>query len=134
MTDVKVLASWDGWCSPCGQDRPLTLLEVGPRGLRAWLRGIGAEDRELTLACRVCGTSQHVPQHEEDDPDVPYVPLILSTAVAGRSIPVAQGRRETVVLPAPRTDPWPVPVSPASDAALLQLLADGLDVVTSRAS
>jgi hypothetical protein len=133
MTDVKVLALWDGWCGPCGQDRPLVLVESGPRGLRAWLRGIGVDDRELTLTCRVCGGSQHVPQHEEDDPDVRHVPLILSTAVSGRSITVAYGE-EPARIPAPRTDPWPVLLDEDSDATVLELLAGGLDLVTSRAS
>jgi hypothetical protein len=134
MSDVKVLACWDGWCSPCGDDRPLTLLETGRRGLRSWLHGIGSEDRELTLTCRVCGQWQSVPQHEEDDPAAPIsVPLILSTAVAGRSVTIAYGP-PPAQLPAPRTSPWPILVGADTDPAMLELLADGLDVVSSKAS
>ncbi|MCA1710425.1 MAG: hypothetical protein LC789_01810 [Actinobacteria bacterium] len=132
MTDVKVLAIWDGWCSPCGEERPLVLVETGRRGVRAWLKGICAEDRDLTLTCRVCGQWQAVPQHEEDDPDVSVVPLILATGVSGRSITVAYANAPAAV-PAPRTE-WPVLLTSDTDTVLLDLLAGGLDVVTSRAS
>ena len=66
MSDVTVLARWTGWCDPCETERPLVLTETGERGLRAWLRGAGPQDRELTLTCGVCGEWQTVP-HDEDD-------------------------------------------------------------------
>ena len=68
MSDVKVLARWNGWCDPCDVDRPLLLAEHGPRGVGAWLHGVGIEDRTLHLTCGVCGQWQAVPQLEEDDP------------------------------------------------------------------
>ena len=67
---VRRVASWDGWCSPCGLERPLVLCERGPRGLRAWVRGVGPEDRTLVLSCVVCGAGQLVPRDEADDPEV----------------------------------------------------------------
>jgi hypothetical protein len=87
MTDVKAIASWDGWCDPCGTERPLVLTEAGPRGLRAWLRGISWEDRSLGLYCRVCGEHQVVPLREEDDPVVvaPPSPLVVSLTRLGIS-------------------------------------------------
>ena len=141
MSDVKLLAAWDGWCDPCGTERPLALTEHGDHGLRAWMRGVGIEDRSLVLTCKVCGQWQQVPQLEEDDPVVVVaqteVPRILATALlpARRSIvvatkPMAEKKQAAITLPAPRS-PYPtvVPTSRTPDDALLSLLGEGLDVV-----
>ena len=107
MTDVKAIAGWDGWCDPCGTARPLVLTEAGPRGLRAWLRGVSWEDRSLGLYCRVCGEHQVVPLHEEDDPVViaPPSPLVVSLTRLGVSTVTLSRpvRRPVAVAAAPRT-------------------------------
>ena len=61
------LASWDGFCASCDTEQPLVLVEHGPRGLRAWLAGVGPEDRSLSYCCLVCGRNEHVPLTEEED-------------------------------------------------------------------
>jgi hypothetical protein len=82
VSDVKLLATWDGWCDPCGTERPLVLVEIGPRGVRAFFGGVGIEDRTLHLTCRVCGQWQAVPQHEEDDELEPIEQVEAHAAVA----------------------------------------------------
>jgi hypothetical protein len=138
VSDVKLLALWDGWCDPCGTERPLALTEHGDHGLRAWMRGVGIEDRSLVLACKVCGQWQSVPRFEEDDPEVVVarteVPRILATALlpARRSIVVATAAPapKAITLPAPRSAyPTVVQTSRTPDDALLCLLGEGLDVV-----
>ena len=99
MSDVKLLAAWDGWCDPCATERPLVLVEVGPRGVKAWLGGVGIEDRTLSLTCRVCGQWQLVPQLEEDDEEMDQL------------------RRSSFRLML--DDTWPHGVEPAVDIALL---------------
>lgn len=70
-TRVTRIAGWPGWCTPCDrEDRPLVLTRSGPGGVRAWLSGLGDDDRLLLLTCRVCGSWQFVPAREEDDPEV----------------------------------------------------------------
>ena len=135
MTDVKVLASWSGWCDPCDVERPLVLTEHGRRGARAWLSGIHHEDRGLHLTCRVCGVYQVVPRLEEDDPEVevsaPSVPLILATALRpARSVIVASKPALPAALPAPRAPRPLVLTVPQHEASLLALLAEGFDVVS----
>lgn len=61
------LARYDGYCADCHTDQPLVLVERGPRGLRAWLSGAGAEDRTLSYSCLVCGRGEHVPLTEAED-------------------------------------------------------------------
>jgi hypothetical protein len=61
------LAHYDGFCAPCETERPLVLVEHGQRGLRAWLSGIGPEDRTLSYCCLVCGRNEHVPLTEAED-------------------------------------------------------------------
>ena len=125
MSDVKRLARWTGWCDPCETERPLVLTETGERGIRAWLRGIGAEDRALTLTCGVCGEWQDVP-HDEDDiveaqPSTPLVALLPVGAhqVVVRSTPVRLRAVDPIPAPRPVTD---------SDNAL-ELVAEGLDLI-----
>lgn len=139
MTDVKVLASWSGWCDPCEVERPLVLTEHGRRGVRAWLSGIHHEDRGLHLTCRVCGIYQVVVRLEEDDPEVevapPTVPLILATALRpARSVVVASkpagAPRTATALPAPRRPRPMVLTVQQHEASVLSLLADGFDVVS----
>lgn len=65
MGDVKLLSRWDGWCDPCGLERPLLLTAKGEFGPRAWLSGVGMEDRTLVLTCAVCGEWQLCPWDEE---------------------------------------------------------------------
>ena len=133
MSNVKRVAAWTGWCDPCETERPLVLTETGERGIRAWLRGIGAEDRSLTLTCLVCGEWQEVPFDEADVADV--VAVTASPVTAVRRL----GARQVIVRSAPLTpypsEPVPTPraesdVTAATPAdATLELLADGLDLM-----
>ena len=90
MTNVKRVASWTGWCDPCETERPLVLTETGERGIFAWLRGIGPEDRSLTLTCRVCGEWQLVPYDEADVDEAieapAPAPLVAVTPVGTRHV------------------------------------------------
>jgi hypothetical protein len=136
VTDVKLLARWDGWCDPCETERPLVLTETGQRGLRAWMRGVGHEDRELTLTCGVCGEWQAVGHDDEDDVLDAFAPLAPVAAVH------RLGARQLVVR-TPAFSPYPVavvlPAQPRSydvsapatlpDSAL-ELLAEGLDLIS----
>lgn len=71
---VSRIADWAGWCSPCErEDRPLVLTRSGRLGVASWLAGVSDEDRILLLTCRVCGSWQYVPLHEEDDPEIVLV-------------------------------------------------------------
>lgn len=65
MGDVKLLSRWDGWCDPCGTERPLLLTARGEFGPRAWLSGVEMEDRTLVLTCALCGEWQLCPWDEE---------------------------------------------------------------------
>lgn len=119
MTDIKLLALWTGWCDPCGEQRPLALTEHGRRGLRAWLGGVGAENRRLLLACELCGVGQAVPRHESDDPEPAPAP---EEAVCMLTTPAVR----VPAVPAPAV---PTPRPPDADQTL-DLLAEGLDVIT----
>jgi len=125
VTDVKLLARWTGWCDPCETERPLVLTETGPRGLRAWLRGVGAEDRTLTLTCGVCGEWQDVP-HDEDDVlvDEPASSPVAAVHPLGAHQVVIAAFAPYPSAPAPRTPS----ASERSDTAL-GLLAEGLDLI-----
>ncbi len=35
----RVEAHWTGWCAGCHTERPLLLVSLWPRGLRAWIQG-----------------------------------------------------------------------------------------------
>ena len=128
MGNVKLLARWVGWCDPCETERPLVLTETGERGPRAWFRGVGAEDRDLTLTCGVCGEWQDVP-HEDEDDDLDTAALLPSSPlVAVRPL----GARQ-VVLSSPATT-TPTEAEPTSrdadgDDEALGLLVDGLDLI-----
>ena len=122
MSDVKLLATWDGWCDPCGTERPLVLVEIGPRGVRAWLGGVGIEDRALNLTCRVCGQWQSVPQHEEDDELEPIEQIAVHTAVAIDPLATARTAVRTAHFEAPEVEtaeaePADPPARRASDVA-----------------
>lgn len=125
MSDVKRLARWTGWCDPCETERPLVLTEAGERGVRAWLRGIGHEDRTLRLTCCVCGEWQDVPPVEEDlvEPAAPVValhPLGAWQVVVQSATPAVA----TVDLPTPR--------APVTDTRThLHLVTEGLDLIAS---
>lgn len=108
MSDVKVLARWDGWCDPCEVERPLVLTETGERGLRAWLRGVGAEDRALTLTCGVCGAWQVVPRDEADDSAPAVLPdlLVAIRRLGAHSVTVHTPAYPAEALPAPRTESY----------------------------
>ncbi len=68
MTDVALRATWSGYCAGCHTDaRPLLLLQHGARGLRAWLAGVGPDDRSLSYCCGVCGRVEFVPASEAED-------------------------------------------------------------------
>jgi hypothetical protein len=118
VSDVKLLATWDGWCDPCGTERPLVLVEIGPRGVRAWLGGVGTEDRTLHLTCRVCGQWQAVPQLEEDDELAPIEQLEApSTPVAYDPLAIARTSVRTAGFDGTVSTPTDPPARRASDAA-----------------
>lgn len=112
-----LLTRYAGYCAGCAAERPLALVEVGPRGVRAWLAGVGPEDRALSYCCQVCGRNEHVPLTEAEDAayDVtlarwPDFPLALRPQV-----PLALPRPRPVV----RVLTLPVdPVSPTWSHAL----------------
>lgn len=106
MSPVKLLARWDGWCDPCQTERPLLLTEAGPRGLRAWLDGVGPQDRRLTLTCAVCGQWQLVSWDEEDV--VQPAPTTPAPAVA----PTAPAKPVRAAAPPTRASSGPVDVRP----------------------
>ena len=64
----RVEARWMGWCAGCHTGRPLLLVSLRPRGLRAWIQGWGPGDGTLSYTCGVCGRCEHVPWDEADDP------------------------------------------------------------------
>jgi hypothetical protein len=128
---VALVASWDGWCSPCErEDRPLVLTRSGPGGLLAWITGHGDEDRCLLLTCRVCGQWQVVPRHEEDDPEV------VEAVAAPVPVPVPAPRTEQpILLRGLLTSVPPAPTSIALPSeTVLDLLASGHQVVFAQAS
>lgn len=131
MTDVKAIAAWTGWCDPCGTERPLSLTEAGPRGLRAWARGISWEDRELGLYCRVCGVHQVVPLHEEDDPPVVVtVPELLTawTRVGVGTVTLARPAHRVVVTPTAAASHRRVVVVPAQRVVNRRPVATSCDL------
>jgi len=64
----RVEAYWTGWCAGCHTERPLLLVSLRPRGLRAWIQGWAPGDGTLSYTCGVCGRCEHVPWDEVDDP------------------------------------------------------------------
>jgi hypothetical protein len=134
MGNVKLLARWVGWCDPCETERPLILTETGERGPRAWFRGIGTEDRDLTLTCGVCGEWQDVPHEDEEDDDFDAAAhLSPSPLVAVHPLGVRQVVLGTRATPTP-TDAVPTPRDGGSDDDALGLLADGLDLIGASAA
>lgn len=124
MSDVKRLARWTGWCGPCETERPLVLTEAGERGIRAWLRGIGHEDRTLRLTCCVCGQWQDVPPAEEDLLDEPAAPVVAVRPLGAWQVVVRSAAPAVypVALPTPR--------APVADTRThLQLVTEGLDLI-----
>jgi hypothetical protein len=109
VSDVKLLARWTGWCDPCETERPLILTESGERGLRAWLRGVGAEDRSLTLTCAVCGEWQAVPYDEDDETG--------TVAAAARIVAVHRIGERQVVVHTPPVTRYPLELVPAPRVA-----------------
>jgi hypothetical protein len=129
MTDVKLLARWNGWCDPCEVERPLVFTETGQRGLRAWLRGVGYEDRTMTLTCGVCGEWQDV-AHDEPDVEEPTPPRTVSPVAL-----LQLGTRQVVVVRPSRTHTAPIPAPRPSihvsrPDQVLELLSEGLDLIT----
>jgi hypothetical protein len=136
MSNVKLLARWNGWCDPCETERPLALTETGEHGVRAWLRGVGAEDRTLTLTCGVCGEWQDVPFDEEDDE-----PLEIAASATTALQPL--GARQVVLcavpypaeaVPAPRAEDDAKPTATIAvyrrnEDDVLELLTEGLDLI-----
>lgn len=150
MNDVRLIARWDGWCDPCETERPLLLTESGQRGLRAWLHGVGAEDRALILTCAVCGEWQAI-DHDEADLDEPISYPTISPAALHRfgvrqiivsqpTAPVAVspitlhplGTRHVVLsLDGPaRSVPAPRRAATAEGDATMALLAEGFDLIS----
>lgn len=100
-----------GYCASCDTERPLIVVEHGPRGLRGWLAGIGPEDRTLSHTCRLCGRVEHVPLTEAEDaeydltllrwpdtflPALHLVPAPLPAVVAPRLVVLPQPRKPVV--------------------------------------
>lgn len=113
---VSRVAGWDGWCSPCQrEDRPLVVTRGGPAGLLAWIAGIGDDDRNLLLTCRVCGEWQHVPAREEDDPEVVLEEEVDAEVRSAVAAIVQDARTAPAPLAAPL--PAPVPVQPVTASA-----------------
>lgn len=131
VSDVRVLARWSGWCDPCETERPLILTESGERGLRAWLHGVGHEDRALTLTCGVCGSWQSVDHDDEDD-------VLDDAAPSPLAALHSLGARQLVLVPAaapfqtyPKDVPRAIVTMPAtSPEATLDLVAEGLDLIS----
>ncbi|MCW2668052.1 MAG: hypothetical protein JWN57_3014 [Frankiales bacterium] len=92
MSEVRLLSSWDGYCGPCDDERPLALTETGPFGFRAWRTGTRPADRVLTLICRLCGQWQIVARDEREDPAVVLVPEpeVAPFVLAAQQAPVWQ--------------------------------------------
>lgn len=133
VTTVKLLALWVGWCDPCHVERPLALTEHGSHGLRAWLRGVAAEDRHLVLACEVCGQWQPVPGDEADDPEPLAAPAGAAEVAVDEtrpplpsmaSLPAAVTATRCVVVPAPRQS------AAQEQSQVLDLVAVGLDILS----
>lgn len=124
MSAVKRLARWTGWCDPCETERPLVLTEAGERGIRAWLRGIGHEDRALRLTCCVCGQWQDVPPVEEDLLDEPVAPVVSLHPLGAWQVVVQSAAPAVypVELPTPRA-------ALADTRATLHLVTEGLDLI-----
>lgn len=113
MSDVKRLARWNGWCDSCATERPLVLTETGERGLRAWLRGIGPEDRSLTLTCIICGVWQSVPYDEADAPaEVAAAPAVALHPLGLLQVVVRPATASVPAVPAPRQPAAPVNLPP----------------------
>ena len=125
MSDVKRLARWNGWCDPCETERPLVLTEAGERGVRAWLRGVGHEDRSLKLTCCCCGEWQEIPPAEEDLAEAPAAPIVALQPV---------GTRQIVVRP-PAAAVYPAAPVPTARVAVndtrttLHLVTEGFDLI-----
>ncbi len=108
LPSVYTPVAWhDGYCVGCDDEQPLVVTERGPRGLRAWLAGVGREDRTLSYTCRVCGQREQVPLTEAEDeehaatllcwPDwTPHVSPVAAAAPV-TAIPVT-----IIAMPAPR--------------------------------
>jgi hypothetical protein len=130
VSDVKLLGRWTGWCDPCETERPLVLTETGERGVRAWLRGIGPEDRALTLTCGLCGEWQSVAYDEADDMEVagPTSALVALQPLGAHSVTV----RTAAFAPYP-AEPIPAPrAATYLPSPSLELLPEDLELVSAR--
>lgn len=119
---VGRVASWDGYCLPCDRDdRPLVLTRSGASGLRAWLAGIGDDERTLLLTCRICGQWQVVPLREQDDPEVVMAPVPAAVpqprrATAARPVVVQVALPVLAPLPLRSAPSQPLGAHPVSSA------------------
>jgi hypothetical protein len=105
---VAVVATWQGWCGACADERPLVLTRSGRRSVRSWWAGLGDDHLALTLTCRLCGVGVDVPLHEEDDVD----PVEVEAAPDLRSVqdPVeAPVAADVTAVSAPLVPEEPVP-------------------------
>jgi hypothetical protein len=95
------LAVFDGYCASCSTERPLVVIEHGPRGVSAWLAGVGPEDRTLSHTCRVCGRNEHVPLTEAEDEEYDHtLPRWPDTVLADVPAPVRVEVSESYAPPA----------------------------------
>lgn len=129
MDTHRPLARWEGFCAPCATERPLVLVAYGRHGVRAWLAGVGPEDRALSYCCLVCGRLEQVPATEELDAE--YDATLLrwpDHVVVAASVPVPGILPLVALVPQPRRALVQVvtgsrPTVTATDGRLLSLVA-----------
>lgn len=130
MKNAKIVrvASWDGWCGACADERPLVLTRTGRQRLRTWLTGAADDSRPLLLTCRLCGTGVDVPL-ERDDPPPFEAPSAVQELPAEPAVETAPTAQVPVV-----TAPPPAPAPSAELTAGRQAVAQALGTLLAQRS